>query len=63
MANQANAELTVNEQVADLAKQAEILLLQSLSNEEAKESKVLRLLVLIEQELEYLHRRRTTYAP
>tara|TARA_R100000951_G_C2651514_1_gene184550 strand:- start:4209 stop:4367 length:159 start_codon:yes stop_codon:yes gene_type:complete len=52
MANQANAELTVNEQVADLAKQAEILLLQSLSNEEAKESKVLRLLVLIEQELE-----------
>jgi hypothetical protein len=52
MANQANAELTVNEQVLDLAKQAQILLLQSLTGEEARSSEVMRLLVLIEQEIE-----------
>jgi|APSaa5957512535_1039671.scaffolds.fasta_scaffold127078_1 hypothetical protein len=54
MANQANAKLSVNEQVRALAKKAETLLLQSLSYEEAKESNVLRLLVLIEQDLEWL---------
>lgn len=46
MANQAN------EQVMDLVKQAQILVLSTTTYEEARDSKVLRLLTLLEQELE-----------
>ena len=46
MANQAN------EQVMDLVKQAQILVLSTFAPEEARDSKVLLLLTLLEQELE-----------
>ena len=52
MANPANTQLSVNEQLMDLVKLAQGLVLNSISPEQARDSKVLRLLTLLEMELE-----------
>jgi hypothetical protein len=51
MANQVNNQLDLNSRLMDLVKQAQILVLFH-DIEGARDSKVLRLLTLLEQELE-----------
>ena len=51
MANQVNNQLDLNSRLMDLVKQAQILVIFN-DIEGARDSKVLRLLTLLEQELE-----------